>query len=196
MKSRAQILKEAFDYYYSAPIDAWEDFADKCEMIKVKKETVLKPSNTAEKYFYFIVQGMAGVFLWKENNQVCLDFAFENNFFGDYMSLLTGQLTPIETMVLEDTTLFRIPSKEYLELGTTEIGTVLMRVAAESSYISKQQQQIDLLTKTAEQRYFEILKNSSQVIKRVAQKHLASYLGITPQSLSRIRKNSRDYYIN
>lgn len=189
MKSKAQILKAAFDTYYPAPLDAWKDFADKCEVVEIKKDTVLKQSNTSEKHFYFIVHGMIGVFLWKENNQVCLDFAFENHFFADYMSLLTGQSTPIKIMVLEDATLFRISRKDYLELGSTEIGTILMRVAAENSFISKQQQQIDLLTKTAEQRYSELFQQLPEVVQRVAQKHLASYLGITPQSFSRIRKN-------
>lgn len=63
-----------------------------------------------------------------------------------------------------------------------------MRVAAESSLIAKQQQQIDLLTKTAEQRYEEMMQQRPDWVRRLPQKHLASYLGITPQSLSRIRR--------
>ena len=65
---------------------------------------------------------------------------------------------------------------------------ILTRAAAEGSYIGKQQQQINLLTKTAEQQYRELLQTNPDIVARVAQKHLASYLGITPQSFSRIRR--------
>jgi len=58
-----------------------------------------------------------------------------------------------------------------------------------NSIVEKQQKQIDLLTKTAEQRYEELMNENSQVIQRISQKHIASYLGITTQSLSRIRNN-------
>jgi CRP-like cAMP-binding protein len=85
--------------------------------------------------------------------------------------------------------MLRLTKTDYLQLGQTEIGSILMRAAAESSYVAKQQQQIDLLTKTAEQRYMELLQMHPDIVHRVAQKHLASYLGITPQSFSRIRRN-------
>ena len=185
----AKILKNAFDQFFPAPIEAWQQFADVCTVKHYAKDEVLKPAHDAEHYFHFIVKGCAGVFLWKENNYVCLDFGFENHFFGDYMSILTGQPNPLETVALENSEMLRLTKTDYLQLGQTEIGSILMRAAAESSYVAKQQQQIDLLTKTAEQRYLELLQMHPDIVHRVAQKHLASYLGITPQSFSRIRRN-------
>lgn len=185
----AEILQNAFNQFFPAPIEAWQDFANCCERKTYPKDAVLKPAGETERYFYFIISGSAGIFLWKENNFVCLDFGFENHFFGDYMSLLTHGPTPLQTMVLEDSDLLRISADDYRKLGQTPIGNILNRVAAESSYVSKQQQQIDLLTKTAEQRYQELFESNPEMIQRVAQKHLASYLGITPQSFSRIRRN-------
>lgn len=187
----ASILKAAFDPFFPAPIQAWEDFASKCETKTYPKEQVLKEADTNERFFYFMIKGSAGVFLWKEYNFVCLDFVFENYFFCDYMSILTGNPTPLQIMTLEESTVLRISRENFLDLGKEGMGSFIMRMAAESSYILKQQQQIDLLTKTAEQRYLEILRASPEVIQRVAQRHLASYLGITPQSLSRIRRKVR-----
>ena len=62
-----------------------------------------------------------------------------------------------------------------------------MQKSAESSFVEKQQQQIELLTKTAEERYRILQTKFPNIHQRIAQKHIASYLGITPQSLSRIR---------
>ncbi|TVQ19308.1 MAG: Crp/Fnr family transcriptional regulator [Bacteroidetes bacterium] len=187
----AQILKNAFDFIFPAPIEAWESFAKFCEMVEFPKGYVRKEAQVSERNFYFIVQGSIGVFLWKENNYVCLDFAFENQFFADYMSLLTGQETPLCTETLEKSTLLRISRENYLKLGQEEMGNILMRVTAESSFINKQKQQTDLLTKTAGQRYLELLSQRPDIAQRVSQQLLASYLGITPQSFSRIRKNIR-----
>lgn len=187
----ALLLKKAFDTYFEAPVSAWSDFADLCFECNFKKNELLKLPNTSERFMYFIVKGSMGLFVWKQNNFVCLDLGFENHFFCDYMSLLNGQATPLETMVLEDSKLLRITRSDFMQCGNSGIGLFLMRAAAEWNFISKQQQQINILTKTAEQRYHELIKGYPDIIKRVSQKHLASYLEITPQSFSRIRAKLR-----
>jgi CRP/FNR family transcriptional regulator, anaerobic regulatory protein len=187
----AQLLKQAFDPFFPAPLEAWQDFASYCTRIDFRKDIVLKQGFSTERYMYFIITGSVGVFVEKENTDMCLDLGFEGHFFADYMSILTGEPSPIKTVTLESTTVLRLTREDYLALGQTEMGMILMRVAAESSYMHKQQQQIDLLTKTAEERYMALLHYQPGVVQRVAQKHIASYLGITPQSFSRIRKKIR-----
>lgn len=184
----AEILKAAFDPFYMAPLEAWQDFAKYCEEVTYPKDHIVKEAEGREKYLHFMKEGSAGVFLWKENNFVCLDFAFEHHFWGDYMSLLTGMPSLLQIITLEECKTLRISREHFMELGQTPIGIMIMKVAAEFNFIAKQQQQIDLLTKTAEQRYLDLLQHNPHVINRVAQKHLASFLGITPQSFSRIRK--------
>ncbi len=184
----AEQLKRSFDSYFVASLEVWESFASFCEIVKFKKNEVLKTSNQPEKFGYFILKGSAGVFIWKENNYVCLDLMYENMFFADYMSLITGNSTKLETVVLENSEMLRISRENIEKLKSTPIGSLIFLISAESSYVEKQQQQIDLLLKTAEQRYLELLYKQPNIIKRTAQKHIASYLGITTESLSRIRK--------
>ncbi len=184
----ARILKTAFDPFFEAPIEAWTDFASVCQHQKLPKNTVLKKEHDAEHYMYFTLKGSAGIFLFKEEHYVCLDIAVENSFFCDMMSMLSGKSTPLQSMLLEDSELLRLTRKDYLDLGKTEIGMILTRAAAESSFIHKQQQQINLLTKTAEMRYDEFLIEFPGLVNRISQKHIASYLGITPQSFSRLKK--------
>jgi len=184
----AEILKQSFDKFLPAPIEAWQEFAALCQPISFKKDEVIKRENSTEKYFYFILKGSAGIFLWKENNFVCLDFAFSSNFCADYMSLLLRTPTPLAVIALENSELLRITRNDLDELSRKTVGQVLMRISAESSFVEKQQQQIDLLTKNASERYRILLEKFPFIHQRVAQKHIASYLGITPQSLSRIRK--------
>ena len=182
------LLKKSFDKYFDAPVETWSKFVNLCDVVIFKKEEIIKQSNTREKYFYFILEGSAGIFLWKKTNFVCVDFVFENNFYGDFMSLLTGKPTALQTMTLEKSKMLRITKDNFDKLALQQIGAIIKRIASEVSFIDKQQQQIDLLTKTAQQRYQTLIDKFPEIIRRTQQKHIASYLGITPQSLSRIRK--------
>lgn len=108
-------------------------------------------------------------------------------FLNDYMSFTLQKATPIEVRLLEDSTIFRISHQNFQKTFISgNYGEIITRIAAENAFIDKQQQQIDLLTKTAKERYIELLLRKKG-IERIQLKYLASYLGITPQSLSRIR---------
>ncbi|MCA9733169.1 Crp/Fnr family transcriptional regulator [candidate division KSB1 bacterium] len=182
-------LKRAFDKYFDAPIAVWKTFAEACDIVKFRKNEIIKRAGEIERNGYFLLEGACGVFLWKENNYVCIDLVLEKDFFGDNMSLITGQPSPLETIALEKTRALRLSRGKYDQLKKTPIGSIIFLIAAENSFVEKQKQQIDLLLKTAEQRYAELLNNQPQIVQRIAQKHIASYLGITAQSLSRIRRN-------
>jgi len=182
------ILKSSFDRFFDAPIEACEYFADKCEVVSYKKDEIIKTQNSSERYFYFIIYGSVGVFLWKENNFVCLDFAFDGHFCSDYMSLIMKQPTLLQMVALENSQVLRMTTKDYDLISQEPLGKVIRLVAAEMSFVGKQQQQIELLTKSAKERYEILLKQFPNIQNRIAQNHIASYLGITPQSLSRIRR--------
>lgn len=183
-----EIIKRAFDPYFPVPLEAWKSFTDLGEMIVTTKDQILKNTGTTEKYLSFIVQGSGGIMLWNNSNYVCIDLCYEDDFFGDYMSFLTQQPTPLEVITFEASKLFRISKTNFDKLrSNSEIGEKICRFASEGLFIHKQRQQIDILTKTAAERYTELQTRQPEIIRRTPQKHIASYLGITPQSLSRIR---------
>ena len=187
----AKTLKSSFDKYFEAPIEAWQDFAKHCQSVSFKKDEIIKAHDTAEQYFYFILSGSAGLFLWKENNFVCLDFAFDQQFCADYMSLLSKEQTPLQVVVLENSDMLRMTASSFEKLTQKTVGSVIRLIAAEWSFIDKQQQQIALLTQSAKERYDALLDRFPGLQNRIAQNHIASYLGITPQSLSRIRRQKK-----
>lgn len=186
----AEILKKSFDQYYEAPISSWEKFASLCEEVEFKKNDIIKTSNTTAKYGYFLLEGSVGLFVWKENNFICTDLFLEFNFFADDMSLLSGKPSPIEIVALENLKALRMNKTNIEILKKTSIGSMLFLAGEQSANSEKQSQQIESMTLTAEERYENLLRNKPELLQRISQKHIASYLGITPQSLSRIRKKS------
>jgi CRP-like cAMP-binding protein len=184
----ALLIKQIFDTYFEAPIDAWQSFVDFGEVITTQKEELIKRGGNIETYLYFILKGSGGVMLWNNNNYVCVDLCYEGEFFGDYMSFITQQPTPIEIITFESSEVFRISKTNFDKLTQNDaFGEKICRFASEALFVHKQMQQIDIITKTPTQRYHDLLKKQAQVVQRTPQKHIASYLGITPQSLSRIR---------
>lgn len=185
----AERIKQAFDPYFDAPIEAWKSFTDLGEVVTTTKGQIIKDTGKTEKYLSFILKGSGGVLLWNNNNFVCIDLCYDQEFFGDYMSFLIQQPTALEVITFEPTELFRISKPDFDKLTVnTDYGNKICRFASEALFVHKQIQQIDLITKTATERYQELQTKQPNIIQRTPQKYIASYLGITPQSLSRIRK--------
>jgi len=183
----AEQLKLCFDPFLNLDIETWENFEKYGEVKHLPKETILKESNSTEKFLNIILEGSGGNLIWNNNNYVCIDICFELDFLLDYMSFTTQRPTPIEVRLFEDATIFSMPRHNFLQiLASRENGEKISRLVTEVAYFDKQQQQIDLLTKTAKERYIDMILHKKGT-ERTPLKYLASYLGITPQSLSRIR---------
>ncbi len=188
MQNLAEIFKNTFDPFFNAPIQIWETFAESGQVIETTKNEVIKKYNEREKYFYFILKGSGGIMLFQNNNYLCIDLCYEGDFFGDYFSFISNQATELEVICFEPSTLFRIDKQNFEQLSKTEYGQRICQIASESLYIHKQTQQLELLSKTAEQRYLVMFEKQPNIIQRTPNKYIASYLGITPESFSRIRK--------
>lgn len=186
----AKRIKSAFDPYFELPEEAWRSFSEKGEVVEIARETILKKAGDTERYLYFILEGSGGILLWHRQNFVCVDICYENDFFGDYMSFLTQSGSPLEVIVFEPSVFFRISKAAFDGLNQNNpLSDKICRFASEGLFIHKQKQQIDILTKTAKERYGELLQRQPEIIRRTPMKYIASYLGVTPQSLSRIRKD-------
>ena len=180
-------LKNIFDPFVELDLQVWENFSELGEVLDFPKDTILKESHATENYLLLLMEGSGGNLIWNKNNFVCVDISFENEFLMDYMSFTLQEPTPIEVRLFEDSKVFRIPYSRFQKtMNHGNYGEKITRLVAEASFIGKQQQQIDLLTKTAKQRYVQLIKTQKR-INNIPLKYMASYLGITPQSLSRIR---------
>jgi len=186
----AEKMKTAFDQYFTLPLLFWEAIANAGEIIQCESEFIVKKSHSTEKYMRFIIKGSGGILLWNKNNFVCTDMVLENDFLSDYFSLLTRQASPCEVITFEETTFFQINYNELIKITeSSPWGDKFWRYATTALYVEKQGHYIQTVTQTATEVYRRIMTYEPGIIQRIPQKFIASYLGITPQSLSRIRKN-------
>lgn len=185
----AEDIKNVFDKYYKADQNIWDAFSEKIIVREFKKAEIIKDYQQVEKYLNIIIKGSAGSFVWDGSRDICINLLYEKSFVSDYLSFLNQTPTVIKTEALEDSTLWSIHHEDLKELySRSETGLRIGKAVSEMLYIRKQQQQIDLLTLTPQERYLKLIESSPQIFQRTPLKIIASYLGLTAESLSRIRK--------
>ncbi len=167
----------------------WEVFASKLTRQEFSKKHKLLHTGETEKYLSFIENGIIRSYIPKEEYDLTFAFAFENHFISAYDSFLTQSPSSYTVETITNTTLWRLT---YHDLQTiyakTKIGNFIGRKASEDLYLKKSKREQSLLNETAEERYLNIFSEQPKLIQHIPLKYIASYIGITPQALSRIRK--------
>lgn len=141
------------------------------------------------KNLYFLHQGVLSIFILKEGVEHVKDFSFHNKFITSYTSFQTG--TPSQIYLrAEQNCVLSAWSKSYLDdlMNDSMIWTIFAKHMADYLFMRKEKREISLLMDRAEIRYLNFLKDYPEAFQIFPQYLIASYLGMRPQSLSRIRK--------
>ncbi len=168
-----------------------EDKADLKKVSKVltlKKETkIVKEGQFADKT-YFIAEGSARAFYIKDGKDITDWFAFENDFISSINSFFLNIPSPHFIEVLQPSTLLEI-SRENVILLSDKYNEFdrLGKIIVTKTMLQLQQRIVSIQFETAQQKYENILKIRPDITQRVPLTHIASYLGITLETLSRIR---------
>lgn len=140
------------------------------------------------KYLYYVVKGVTRIYYIKDGADVTDYFAMENQFVGAVPALFTGEPSHKAVEILEDSVIESIPYAEMEQMCCQNIEICnLGRKIAIIGFLEGQQRMEDMRFLSAAERYEELLRKYPGITNRVPLKHIASLLGTTPVSLSRIR---------
>lgn len=167
----------------------WNFFSSKLKEVKLKKNTVLLKVGKTENYISFISKGIVRLYVPRETSDLTFGFSFENEFVTAYDSLLTQTPSEYQMETLTETILWQISKSDLQEVyKKTKNGNIIGRKMAENLFLIKSKRELSLLSKNAEERYLALFTNRPNLLKQIPLKYIASYIGVTPQALSRIRK--------
>lgn len=156
--------------------------------VAIKKNRDLQSIGQTCKTIYFVQQGAARIYYYKDGKDVTEYFAFENDLIIRAESLFTGKPSDKAIRAISDTSFIAIPSHSLFTLFDDHRDIErLFRKVVERSYVDTINRLESLQFHTAEERYSHLMEKSPQVVREIPLKHIASYLGITQVSLSRIR---------
>ena len=169
----------------------WDFFTAKLILRKVKKRTKLLEVGAVENNISFIDKGIVRFFIPKEeeDKETTFGFCFNNEFVSAYDSFLTQSPSLYELETLTDVEMWSMSYEDLQEVyKKTSIGNTLGRLSSERLYLIKSKREQSLLNETAEERYLKLFDERPKLIKEIPLKYIASYIGVTAQALSRIRK--------
>ena len=165
-------------------------FLSKTETKNVKAKTILLSSGEIAKHTYFVNSGILRSFNINDNIiEHVLHFACEGWWIGDMYSYISEKPGNLFIEVLEDAEIVSI-SKENHQLLYHEIPKLerFFRILAENSLVSHQERLMENLSLTAEERFEKFCAKYPTLIQKVSQKQIASYIGVTPEFLSKLKK--------
>lgn len=168
------------------------DFVDsKFERILLKKGDVLLTPDTQVTNQYYVLEGcLRSFFLNKLGKDHTTQFAVKDWWISDYISFFTEEKSVMSIECLQDAEIYRLSRKDMISLCETipKIET-FFRNKMEKAFASFQKRILEYLSLDAKERYKKFVHSYPKIEQCVKNYHIASYLGITTESLSRIRKS-------
>lgn len=186
-----EALSNYFLHFHSLSKEAGNAIEAITTNLHYKKNEILQPFGYTCKTIYFLKSGAARIYYLKDGIDITEHFAFEGSIIARVESLFTGRPSQKAIQVMEDAEIIAIDATQLFKLydAHPEIER-LFRLIFESAHVETIRRMESLQFHTAQERYLALLRETD-IIQKIPLKHIASYLGITQVSLSRIRAHIR-----
>ncbi|ATN04681.1 Crp/Fnr family transcriptional regulator [Chryseobacterium indologenes] len=153
------------------------------------KNEVITQQGNIENFLSFVESGLVRSYIPDDEYGYTFNFGFEKEFTCAYDSFLTQTPSDYEMQALTETVVWQISYDDLQQVySQTHVGNHLGRFASEKLFLAKNKRELSLLQLTAKERYLKLFTEQPELLKLVPLKYIASYIGITPQALSRIRR--------
>ena len=202
MKNKMKYLKKLITQYIDIEEQEWQELTSKFQKVTAKKGDVISNAGDIFSDFYFIESGLARSYFTDLNGK---DFTWQiyfrgkskyglNHFMDDSVSYYENDASMLHFEVLEDSLFYKISLKEmdnFLE-NADKKWEHLARIWLHDTYFSSTYKRvISLMSENVEEKYERLLLEYPDIFKRVKSYHISSFLGIAPQTLSKLKNESR-----
>ncbi len=156
-----------------------------------RKDLLLNEGAICKSIYYVHSGALRAYYTDKEYNDNIIMFAINDWWITDMYSFVNQQPAILNIDAIENSEVFQL-KKENLEILYKEVPKFerFFRIMMQNAYIREQLRVTQNLSLSAEERYMNFVKKYPQFIQRISQKQIASYLGITPEFLSAVRKKA------
>jgi CRP-like cAMP-binding protein len=158
---------------------------------KVKRRQFILQEGDVCKHIFFVVNGCFKMYkVDTKGNEHNLQFSIENGWIADLGSFHSQKPSELYIEALEQSTILQITRPDLIQLYTNfPKFDRIFRVLIENAFINLQKRVLQNISSTAEERYLDFLKSYPNLFNRISNVQIASYIGVTPEFLSKIRKN-------
>jgi CRP-like cAMP-binding protein len=169
--------------------EEWVQTASYFEMTNLAADTLLLREGQICCHLYFLASGIVRFFEWNNGTDTTKFFLTGQCLFTSQQSFATQSIAHENIEAIVDSTFLLLPFEALQQLYTNvPKWHIFIRRILQEANIFNERMYMDSITHTAEDRYRTMLRDKPEIALHVPLKYIASYLGITPESLSRIRK--------
>lgn len=159
------------------------------DQVIFKKNEPLITSGKVAAYYYFLEKGFARSFaIDPEGNDITTKFFAQNDIVIDWRSYFLKKPCKETIVAITSCTCWRIQFSDFMKLFSIEAFREVGRTRLVNNYFELKNHTVSMITDHAKDRYLELIRTNPSIVQNVPLKHIATYLGITDTSLSRIRK--------
>lgn len=198
MSSNFSIFKQHLNSVVGISNEGWQNLNSSLSIISYSEKTLFHSLGELCTDIFFLNSGIVRSYLIDKNGREYTWSIHSNEptskaknlFVTDYASVIKNKESLFYFESLSKIELVAIPVKamqDFYQSG--EEGQRIGRILAEEAFYSLNQRTLSLLTLTAAERYQQLVEHAPSILSLVADHYIASYLGVTPQSLSRLKKN-------
>lgn len=181
-------LRRLFSEKIKLGPEYFDQFIDQSTIVTLQKKEILIKEDTVCSFMGYVESGTLRSILIKDGEEFTSDFFFEGSFVSVYTSFLNQAPSVVTIQAIHPTTVRILSHAQYNDLlNTSSQWYKLAKYIADSFFFKKCIRETSLLQDSALERYKLLLDTFPAIEQLVSQRHIASYLGIKPESLSRIK---------
>lgn len=156
----------------------------------LKRNQYLKVQGSTDTNLYFVESGTLRVFVVDANEEHTIRFGYQGNLIAALDSFIAEQPSDLYIQALRKTVVHSTSKQRYMHFvqGSAQNNQLWQELMAATIY-QQMERERDLLTSSPQERYQRVLARSPQLFQEVPNKYIASYLRMTPETLSRIKKS-------
>lgn len=183
------IIRQQLQALLKEPLVHWEQFEAILQPVTFPAGAHLSEAGKTANAIYFIEEGIVRVYTIHDGKEISMDFAFPHSFTTSYASFITQKPAAVNLQAVTPVSGYACYYTDLQQLyNTSHQSERIGRLVAEQQYLRKYNRELSFLQYTAQERYAQLLEQHPEVVQHIPVKQIASYLGIEPESLSRIRK--------
>lgn len=167
-------------------MSALEELSEKT--ISLDRNEFLKVKGSIDTNLYFVESGSLRIFVLDNEEEQTIRFGYTGNLIASVDSVLTGKPSLFYIQAIKKTVLKVITREQLNKFLALDANRLLWTSILENLILQQLEREIDLLTTSPKERYQRVLSRSPQVFQEIPHKHIANYLRMSAETLSRLKK--------
>lgn len=157
--------------------------------ITIERNEFLKVKGSVDRNLYYVESGSLRIFVLDNYEEQIIRFGYKENLIASLDSFLTGKPSELYIQAIKKSVIKVIPKEQIDNFLKTESNQNLWTKILENLVIQQMEREIDILTNSPKERYERVLRRSPLLFQEIPHRHIANYLRMSTETLSRLKKS-------